>query len=232
VFVLGRPQSYSLLAAVQAEAAVHHDIILVGHTQEHYLNITHQTLEIFRAAYAHQQLMHLQQGGLLTHVVKTDDDSYMHVTRLLQALADRPMQRMLTGGFFPEYVPETNPTSKFYSPPGVWPDDHPKFPYAVGAGYVLTMDLVEPIALGAAVGVGCEPGAMFHFEDVAVGLWLYCLQQQQRDIRIRYSHVRLHVNGCVSKWPDALFSHKLSAAEIRCMHARGGMCCNPEGKRR
>jgi hypothetical protein len=226
VFVLARPKSGSLLAAVQAEAAVHHDIILVGHIQEHYLNITHQTLEIFRAAYAHQQTMRTQHGDLLTHVVKTDDDSYMHVNRLLQALTDRPMQQTIIGGITREYVPIKNPASKFYVPPGVWPDDHPEVGFASGAGYVLTMDLAEPIALGAAVGIGCQPGPLFPFEDVAVGLWLYCLQQQ-RDMSVTYSNVRIHPFGCVPRWPDAVFTHQQSAAQIRCMHARAGRCCNP-----
>jgi hypothetical protein len=64
VFVLARPSNDSLLAA---EAAVHHDIIMVGYIKEHYLNITHQTLEVMRAAYSYQQQLHTLQCSTPPH---------------------------------------------------------------------------------------------------------------------------------------------------------------------
>jgi hypothetical protein len=231
VFVLARPHNHSLLAAVQREAAAHHDIILVGHSQEHYLNITHQTLEVMRAALAYQQHMRALHGGsALTHVVKTYDDTYVHIGRLLQQLADGSSQGRYTGFMYAAYKPIRNATHKWYVPHSVWSDDHPKISYAAGAGYVLTTDLVAPIALGAAVGVGCHPGPLFRFEDVSVGLWLHCLHQQH-NISVTYEHVHAHMyQGCVSHMPAAFSTHcsklKRPADEMRCMHARGGLCCD------
>ncbi len=48
---------------------------------EHYANITHQTLEVLRLAAA---------DPTTTHVLKTDDDSYVHFDPLLHRLSTLP----------------------------------------------------------------------------------------------------------------------------------------------
>jgi hypothetical protein len=48
---------------------------------EHYANITHQTLEVLRLAAA---------DPTTTHVLKTDDDSYVHFGPLLHRLSTLP----------------------------------------------------------------------------------------------------------------------------------------------
>lgn len=270
VFVMARPQSANLLASIQEEAAAYNDIRLVSNIDEHYLNITHQTLEILRAADSlNQDLLyrrddvvhparmikasdgltsaatmspisaHGQRGdvsvngfrmtktdGPLTHVVKTDDDSYLHIGRLLATITQSPLQRTLIGHIYHEFVPISDASRQWYTPPGTWPDNHPKFPYPSGVGYILTMDMVRHITFGGAVGVGCKPGPLFFWEDVSMGLWLYCIQQQY-NFSITYSNVELHTMGCDPRNDFSFVTHYQAPDMLRCMHASGGHCCKP-----
>lgn len=61
---------------LRQEAMRFRDLIWVGHIMENYYNITYQTQELFRSAYAY--------SGHVTHVMKCNDDSYVHVDKLVE----------------------------------------------------------------------------------------------------------------------------------------------------
>ncbi len=73
---------------VRAEAREHRDIVLLPNVLEGYFNITHQTLEVLRSAALDEQV---------THVLKTDDDSYVRVGMLLQRLRTVPAEKAFLG---------------------------------------------------------------------------------------------------------------------------------------
>jgi hypothetical protein len=201
----------TVLDAVQKEASLYGDMILVGHILEHYLNVTHQTLEVFRACHMH--------AGHVTHVMKVDDDSYVHVSRLLDHLAMLPRSLAWSGNIIP-YNPKRDPLNKWFISTEEWPDRVPQVRYANGPGYVVTYDIAKALALGGAVA--CMPGPLFKWEDVAVGMWLDCLKRQNKMQIQEFSSSLYNWAGCAE---NDLISHYQNAANQRCMYGQGGMCC-------
>lgn len=70
------------------EAAARQDLVVLPHTQESYFNITHQTLEMCRMA---------AMDPAITHLLKVDDDSYVHVDRLVFRLQRLPRAKLFAG---------------------------------------------------------------------------------------------------------------------------------------
>jgi hypothetical protein len=211
LFIVSRPAKTTTLLDVQNEATLHGDMVLVGHIQEDYLNITHQTLEVFRAASMH--------AGPATHVMKVDDDSYVHVTRLLKHLAGLPRSLAWSGSIIP-YHPIRDPNNKWFTSAEEWPDSAPETWYAQGPGYVVTVDIAKALAHGGAVS--CMPGPLFKWEDVAVGVWMDCLRQYYNMSIKEFDNVDYNNFGCNE---NDLVSHYQDAANQHCMYERGGSCC-------
>lgn len=211
VFVMALPQSADVLRSIRAEAQQYQDIILTP-VMEHYSNITHQTLEVFRSAYAFH-------GGI-THVCKCDDDSYLHVDRMLHFLSDQPFRRSWAGALSHSYQPHRDPTSKWHVSREEWPEDVSDIKWSNGPGFVLSFDLVALLAAGGVAQ--CWPRPLFKLEDVAVGSWLTCLEHEQNITLHLANSANINVLGC-----DAadLVSHYMTPAQMRCMHAQGGACC-------
>lgn len=212
VFVLNRPTDEQLLDMVIDEANYHHDIILLGQIHEHYYNITYQTLEIFRSAYAYNQS--------ITHVVKCDDDSYIHAQRLEKLLIRLPKQLTWIGNLNKGYRPNRNPKSKWFVPVAEWPQNYSNVVWANGPGYVVTRDLAYFLATG--VVAKCMPEALFKLEDIAVGAWLACLARMRHLHITKVSSPRFTFWGCQK---GDLISHYITPERMACMFQRHGQCC-------
>jgi beta-1,3-galactosyltransferase len=201
------------LDAIRQEALDKQDVIFVDHVEEHYLNITYQSLEIFRTAHAYH--------GPITHVLKCDDDSYIHVGRMLAFLEKHPFKYSYAGTVVMSYQPIRDPGSKWFVSREEWKEDSSSIKWSNGPGYVLTMDLARLLATGGVAR--CAPGPLFKIEDVAVGVWLTCLEKEQ-NITInlaRSSHINLA--SCAS---GDLVSHYMGPNQMLCMFSRQGECCN------
>lgn len=212
MFVISRPQTVQMLDAIREEALQHRDIIVVGHVAEAYHNITYQSLEVFRAAYVF--------NGSLTHVMKCDDDTYVHVDRLLLFLAKHPFFYSWAGRISTSYSPIRDPSSKWHVDKLEWPEDQSNIKWSNGPGYVLTMDLVRLLATGGVIK--CYPGQLFKLEDVAVGSWLSCLEKEQNITIHTANDGNFNIESCA---PNDLSSHYMSPSAMLCMHARDGNCC-------
>ena len=78
MFFLAMPKESEALDALQTEAARYRDMEIEPHTREAYFNVTHQTLDIFRAAIVDKAVTHilkvhsyLRSVGLCHHVQQT-----------------------------------------------------------------------------------------------------------------------------------------------------------------
>lgn len=211
-FFIALPLSEHALDSIRAEAMQHDDIILVGHIREHYLNITHQSLEIFRAAYAYH--------GNVTHVFKCDDDSYIHVSRVLSFLETHPFKQSWAGVISKSYQPIRDPGSKWHVSAAEWPEDHSSIKWSNGPGYVLTMDLARILATGAVPK--CSPGPLFKLEDIAVGSWLTCVEMEHNITINLASDSHFNLGSCAE---GDMLSHYISPSQMRCMFAQAGKCC-------
>lgn len=145
MFFVLRPPSNTTLAQLRHEAGIHGDVVVTSEVDEAYDKITYSTLTMFRAAVA--------VAGV-SHVLKTDDDCYVRVSLLLDALAGMPRSLLFAG--FPWWHSTTAP--------------HPQFGF--GWGYVVSIDLARHIAAGAPHMV-MRPDGLFHAEDEAVGMWVH-----------------------------------------------------------
>jgi hypothetical protein len=212
VFIISRPRTLESLDAIRKEALRFKDIIFLGQMIEGYHNITRQTLEVFRAAYAYH--------GPVTHVLKCDDDSYVHVDRMIMFLAGLPRHLTWTGLMHQGYYPDRNPSVKWYVPESEMRDQYLNISWSNGPGYVITIDLAIQLATGAVEK--CMPGAMFKLEDIALGMWLTCLQREQNLNMTTVGTQKINVGGCNH---DDLVSHRITPRQARCMFARNGLCC-------
>lgn len=216
VFVVANPiGNSSLLEVIRKEALQYQDLILLSYIEEHYFNLAYQTLEIFRSAYAF--------GRPITHVMKCDDDSYVHVSRLLELLAVHPWERTLVGHLTPYFVAIRQPGHKWYLSKEEWPADRTDVPYPNGPGYLVTKDLANELAAGAAVK--CMPGKFLKFEDVAMGLWIDCLRKQRNLYVNAVSDGRFNADVLNSCTDQDIVSHYRTPQQMLCMFDRGGTCC-------
>jgi beta-1,3-galactosyltransferase len=215
VFVVSRPATMEALDSIRQEAKETGDIILVHHVEEHYFSITHQSLEVFRSAHAFH--------GPITHVMKCDDDSYVHVSRMLEFLGSQPFQFSWAGNIVTSYQPHRDPSSKWYVSKKDWPDDTSAIRWSNGPGYVLSTDLVRLLATGAVSK--CAPGPLFKLEDVAVGSWLTCLEKEQNISIHLATGGRFNIASCAA---GDLLSHYVSPSQMRCMIAQEGNCCQDQ----
>jgi len=68
MFFLAMPKEEGALDALQSEAGEYGDMELEPHTSEGYLNVTHQTLDIFRAAIVDRSVTHVLKVSSLAPV--------------------------------------------------------------------------------------------------------------------------------------------------------------------
>lgn len=211
VFVLSAPTNAATLTNVRQEAVRYQDVVVLNHVREHYLNITHQTLEVFRTAYSFH--------GNITHVLKCDDDSYIHVDRLLSLLQTVPRYMTWIGAFNKGYSPIRDPSSKWFVSYAEWPDNYSSIHWTNGPGYIITMDLARRLATGAVII--CMPGTLFKLEDVAAGSWLSCLQKES-NLNITLVSAAINILGCSDQ---DIVSHYITPIKLQCMFRQGGKCC-------
>lgn len=69
VFVVAKPRDEAAFAALQQEAAAAGDMLVLPLTWEHYHNITHQTLEVLRAAAIDPAVTHTMKVGLKLSII-------------------------------------------------------------------------------------------------------------------------------------------------------------------
>lgn len=162
----------------------------------------------------------------LTHVLKTDEDCYVRVPRMLDALAAAPSSWMYGGhpfGFSDRVNRDPNVVN--YVPYSNWPSDAPLPPYAYGHGAVLTIDLVTHISAGVA-HMTMAPNNLLVQEDCATGVWV---QAVAHELGRTVAHIKLPFNRTKSCGPaDALTHMDRSvfpslADGQRCIHE--GRCC-------
>lgn len=213
MFFTQRPKDDAIFKELRTEATTMKDLVISSEIYEDYYNITYSVLEIFRTA--------ARMGDAITHVLKTDEDVYVRLSLLLPALDAMPRQWLYAGAPMGEGSVIRTKGIRFV-PYSNWESDKP-VRYAFGWGYVVTIDIAEEIAAGAAHMI--MPGNnLLIIEDVAVGYWVQYIGDEKK--------VNINYNGSVriseSCGPKDVFYHiktKPQWETIDCMHRHGGLCC-------
>jgi hypothetical protein len=211
VFLLAKPRSSEALKGLRQEYAQNGDLIILYNVEEHYRNITYQTLELFKLASVMPNI---------THVVKVDDDSYVRVGPLLQFLSQHPFQRAYIGCCMSrgDHLVR-DPNAPNFVSAAEWKDQELP-PYGWGAGYVLTFDLAVAVANVPHVQM---PHRLLNLEDVSVGLWVEFVRQETGWQLSYIADGRINPHGCKK---DDIISHKIKSPKtVYCMHQHNGSCC-------
>nr|CAG4634950.1 EOG090X0A8N [Alona affinis] len=207
-FIIGsKGLAAEVLGEVKAENTTHEDLVILDSVAESYESLTSKVLSSFQWLVSNYQF---------NFVLKCDDDTYVTIPPLLEALAKHP-QVKLYWGFF------KGAANVFRK--GKWKEDDwflcdTYLPYARGGGYVLSSDLVRHLTDSAPL--------LQHYksEDVSVGLWLSPLKiNRVHDVRF---DTEFKSRGCFNSY---LVTHKQSAKEMREKHShlvRTGNLCPAE----
>lgn len=162
-FLLGQPGHEGreeLQQKIFQESEEHHDIIQSDFLDS-YKNLTIKTMVTMEwlATYCQNA----------TYAMKIDSDMFLNLDVLMNVLLQAPRENYMTGLVTKGAVVLRNPNSKWYLPKHVFPEDfYP--PYALGLGYVLSMDLPNKLIEGAKHVKG------IYIEDVFLGLCMRYLE--------------------------------------------------------
>lgn len=211
IFTVSRPNDTAVLDDLQQEAEEFGDVVLVRDIAEHFDNLPHQTLQVFRSAYTYHKP--------LTHVMKVDDDIFVHAELLVEWLKKEPRQHMVAGQIFHGFDPVRDRNAKYYTSKEEWGPDHSDLTWAGGAGYIWTVDLAEWAATGGAER--CMPGQFFKLEDISAAVWLECFTREQ-GVRVQWAHDD-RFNGQACKDGDFM-SHHQDPTKMHCIFATGNCC--------
>ncbi|XP_043982823.1 beta-1,3-galactosyltransferase 2-like isoform X1 [Gambusia affinis] len=136
------------------ESKKHHDI-LQSNFLDSYKNLTIKTMVMLEWLSSH--------CPNTSYAMKIDSDTFLNVHNLVDMLLKAPRHDYMTGLVARGAAVLRDPTSKWFLSPDVFPEDsYP--PYALGVGYVLSLDLPKRI-LEASKKIPAV-----YIEDVYVGL--------------------------------------------------------------
>uniref|UniRef100_A0AAY4AI93 Hexosyltransferase n=2 Tax=Denticeps clupeoides TaxID=299321 RepID=A0AAY4AI93_9TELE len=98
-----------------------------------------------------------------SYAMKIDSDMFLNVPNLIQLLLHAPMENYMTGLVAKDAQVIRDPSAKWYLPPEVFPE--PVYPpYALGLGYIISLDLPGKLIEGA------KHVKALYIEDVYMGL--------------------------------------------------------------
>ncbi|XP_031732319.1 beta-1,3-galactosyltransferase 2-like [Anarrhichthys ocellatus] len=157
-FLLGMSKEEDGTATIQEqvlqESQRHHDI-LQSDFLDSYNNLTIKTMVMFEWLSSH--------CPNTSYAMKVDSDMFLNVHNLVDMLLKAPRHLYMTGMVARGAAVLRDPTSKWFLPVSVFPEfTYP--PYALGLGYVFSLDLPKRI-LEASAHVKAV-----YIEDVYVGL--------------------------------------------------------------
>lgn len=174
------------LYSLKEEQAVYSDLLLLEDLKDSYHNLSTKVLLGLQWS--------LAENMEFDYLIKTDDDSYVRIEAVSDALRQMECHENLYWGYFMGYA--------FPEPTGKWMERNwfkcpHYFPYAMGGGYVLSKKVVEMVTKFS------ERLVIYNNEDTTMSSWLtpYRLLRKH-DIRF---NVESQSHGCNNRY---LISHK------------------------
>ncbi|XP_063732375.1 beta-1,3-galactosyltransferase 5-like [Eleginops maclovinus] len=168
-FLLGlskkEDETATLKEQLLEESQRHHDI-LQSDFLDSYNNLTIKTMVMFEWLDSH--------CPYTSYAMKIDSDMFLNVHNLVDLLLKAPKQLYMTGMVVRNAFVVRNPTSKWFMPYSAF-SGYMYPPYAMGLGYVLSLDLPKKILEAS------EHVRAVYIEDVYVGLCMEHLGIQMTD---------------------------------------------------
>lgn len=156
-FLLGQPGHEGreeLQQKILQESEEHHDIIQSDFLDS-YKNLTIKTMVLMEWLTAYCQNA--------AYAMKIDADMFLNVNALVNMLLQAPRENYMTGLVARGAIVLRDPRSKWYLPKDAFPEDfYP--PYALGLGYVFSLDLPNKLIEGS------KHVKAVYIEDVYLGM--------------------------------------------------------------
>eukprot|EP00300_Choanocystis_sp_HF-7_P041776 c8566_g1_i1.p1 GENE.c8566_g1_i1~~c8566_g1_i1.p1 ORF type:complete len:425 (-),score=63.38 c8566_g1_i1:80-1243(-) len=166
------------------------DIVRLPELEESYSNLSNKTFMMISWAFENS----------FDHVMKIDDDTFLHFPRLVSMLAKLPSVDDAYAGVIHRNFPViSNSKSKWYMSDQYSESIFP--PYAAGPAYFLGRNLVQAIH-------NSKPLVTYRVEDAGVGIWLQSVPHT-----IVETPALLYASEC-SNDPSILFVNPVTADEI------------------
>ena len=151
----GRNLSTEAELNLTSEAEVYRDLIVLHNVTDSHDSLTQRTLQSFEYV--------INRSYNFRYVLKCDDDTYVHLKKVVDELLKRQSHERVYWG---EFLGSTGILRDGPYAEQKWSICETYLPYAYGGGYILSRDLIELIASNA-------PYLMiYNNEDVSLGAWL------------------------------------------------------------
>lgn len=197
-FLLGSAKDESTQKMIENEALEHSDIIQENF-YDSYRNLTIKSVMLLKWVTEHCENVHF--------VMKTDDDMYVNIAKLLRVMLRLPVKmKVMYGNLFRGARPNRDSKSKWYVPKEQFAAD--VFPdYLSGTGYVISRDVVPKLF---------EVSATLPFlvmEDVFItGLCASELGVRRFNVK-GFAYWKRAASGCAFK--EAITGHHVTIRDMR-----------------
>ena len=188
-------------ASLYEENEFHGDLVLLDTHTDSYVRLTSKVVEAMKW---------VQENINFDYFMKSDDDAYVRLDKLIENLSDKPRIKLYQG-YFLDRDGEVYKTGKWAEPVPYICEKYVS--YALGAGYILSRDLVEFIAENS------EKWIFFKNEDVSIGTWLAVVnlnKTHEKDMTVLYTQ-HFKINECFGKW---LILHPIPLQHMKLIHNR------------
>lgn len=151
-FVVGTKDLSSITTKeLKEEQSKYSDILLLEDFKDSYFKLTEKLI---------RSLLWVDGNINAKFVMKLDDDTFVRLDKLLPSISKKESRKRTYWGFFRgnARIKRTGP----WKEPGWFLSDH-YIPYALGGGYIISMDLVKYIARNA------NYLSLYNSEDVSLG---------------------------------------------------------------
>ncbi len=154
--------SKAVLSELNEEQSRNNDLLFLDEFEESYSNLTLKVLKSFKVIHKHYSFSYL---------LKCDDDSFVVLDIVVNELNLRNSKRSYYWGKMIEGA-KVFKVGKFAETE--WNLGKKYIPYAIGAGYILSGNLIDLIVRNS------DDVMLYHNEDVAVSVWIspYNVQRQ------------------------------------------------------
>lgn len=193
------------MESIVHEQQTYHDLVLLPNLKESYNNLTLKLLQSF--VWADKNLK-------FSYLLKCDDDSFVMLHLIAEELSERTSKQSLYWGFFDGRATPKK-AGKYIEKEWFLCDRY--LPYALGGGYVVSVDLVLKIS------VISDSLRLYNNEDTSMGVWLSPFKAERKhDSRF---DTEFKSRGCLNSY---LISHKQNAEMMKNKHklfqTKGVLC--------
>jgi len=201
IFLLGQEENSTHDELVREEADFHGDILQESFIDT-YANLTVKSVMLLKWF---TNTCDISSKMRTNYVLKTDDDMYVNLPKLVQLVRENRKPNLLMGCLICNAVPIKDPHNKWFNPRYMF--NEKKYPnYLSGTGYLMHRDTavqLYSVALST---------PLFHLEDI------YMTGILARKARIRpidnigFSYVRRTLNSCLIK--QSITTHQIKHKEM------------------